>query len=92
MFTALSTMPREQFPQRGWRVPFVRSRSTGVTLARSISDPLAGLTPLIASALLASLGYAAVASFLLVTVLIALAAVALGPETQKTDIEKPETA
>ncbi len=71
----------------------VRSRSTGVTLARTISDPLAGLTPLIATALLVSTGsYASVAGFLLVTVLIALAAVALGPETQKADIEKPETA
>jgi MFS family permease len=71
----------------------VRSRSTGVTLARTISDPLAGLTPLIATALLASTGsYVPVAGFLLLVVLIALAAVALGPETQKADIEKPETA
>ena len=69
----------------------VRSRSTGVTLARTISDPLAGLTPLIATALLASTGsYGSVATFLLVVVLIALAAVALGPETQKADIERPE--
>jgi len=69
----------------------VCSRSTGVTLARTISDPLAGLTPLIATALLASTGsYGSVATFLLVVVLIALAAVALGPETQKADIERPE--
>jgi MFS family permease len=70
----------------------VRSRSTGVTLARTISDPLAGLTPLIATALLASTGnYGSVAGFLLLVVLIALAAVALGPETQKADIETSET-
>jgi MFS family permease len=70
----------------------VRSRSTGVTLARTISDPLAGLTPLIATALLASTGnYGSVAAFLLLVTLIALTAVALGPETQKVDIEKPET-
>ncbi len=70
----------------------VRSRSTGVTLARTISDPLAGLTPLIATALLASTGgYSSVAAFLLLVVLIALTAVALGPETQKADIESPET-
>jgi MFS transporter, MHS family, shikimate and dehydroshikimate transport protein len=69
----------------------VRSRSTGVTLARTISDPLAGLTPLIATALLVSTGsYGAVAGFLLLVTLIALTAVALGPETQKADIERPE--
>ena len=70
----------------------VRSRSTGVTLARTISDPLAGLTPLIATALLVWTGsYSSVAGFLLLVVLIALTAVALGPETQKADIESPET-
>ncbi len=70
----------------------VRSRSTGVTLARTISDPLAGLTPLIATALLVWTGsYISVAGFLLLVVLIALTAVALGPETQKADIESPET-
>jgi MHS family shikimate/dehydroshikimate transporter-like MFS transporter len=70
----------------------VRSRSTGVTLARTISDPLAGLTPLIATALLVWTGsYSSVAGFLLLVVLIALTAVALGPETQKADIETPET-
>jgi len=71
----------------------VRSRSTGVTLARTISDPLAGLTPLIATALLTSTGaYGSVAAFLLLVSVIALVAVALGPETRAADIATPDAA
>jgi MFS transporter, MHS family, shikimate and dehydroshikimate transport protein len=71
----------------------VRSRSTGVTLARTISDPLAGLTPLIATALLTSTGaYGSVAAFLLLVTVIALVAVALGPETRAADIATPDAA
>jgi MHS family shikimate/dehydroshikimate transporter-like MFS transporter len=69
----------------------VRTRSTGVTLARTISDPLAGLTPLIATALLASTGaYWSVALFFLLFIILAFVAVALGPETQQVDIAKPD--
>ncbi|VIO71551.1 Proline/betaine transporter [Bradyrhizobium ivorense] len=68
----------------------VRTRSSGVTLARTISDPLAGLTPLIATALLAATGaYWSVACFLLFFTLLAFAAVAVGPETQTADISEP---
>ncbi|WFU78200.1 MFS transporter [Bradyrhizobium sp. CIAT3101] len=69
----------------------VRTRSTGVTLARTISDPLAGLTPLIATALLAATGaYWSVACFLMVFTVLAFIAVAVGPETHQVDIAEPD--
>jgi MHS family shikimate/dehydroshikimate transporter-like MFS transporter len=69
----------------------VRTRSTGVTLARTISDPLAGMTPLIATALLASSGsYWPVAVFLLTFTMLAFVAVAIGPETRSVDVEEPD--
>lgn len=60
-----------------------RVRNSGVNLARSISDPLAGFTPLIATALLAVAGsYWAVGAFIVGTALVSAAAVFAGPETR----------
>ncbi|QYN33580.1 hypothetical protein K1T35_34575 [Pseudonocardia sp. DSM 110487] len=65
-----------------------QSRSTGITLARTSSDPIGGLTRLIATALLAWLGaYLSVALFLLIFVLIGLVSVYLGRETHDAAFE-----
>ena len=66
----------------------VRTRSTGITFARTISDPLAGMTPLIATALFAWSGaYWSAAVFLMTFVGLAFVSVAVGPETRSTDME-----
>ncbi|MBR0828649.1 MHS family MFS transporter [Bradyrhizobium manausense] len=65
----------------------VRTRSTGVTFARTISDPIAGMTPLIATALYAWSGaYWSVALFLIGFVGLAFACVAIGPETRTVEM------
>lgn len=59
------------------------NRSTGVTLARTISDPIAGATPLIASALVAaSSDYRLAAAFALGVMVLAFLCVVAAPETQ----------
>ncbi|MTD54490.1 MFS transporter [Amycolatopsis pithecellobii] len=58
-----------------------RVRNSGVNLARSASDPIAGFTPLIATGLLAVAGYWAVGVLVVGTALISAAAVIAGPET-----------
>nr|WP_249335911.1 MFS transporter [Sinomonas gamaensis] len=61
-----------------------RIRSSAVTTARTISDPLAGFTPVIATSLLVASGsYWSVAVFMLVFVGIAFFCVWIGPETQR---------
>ncbi|SFJ33251.1 MULTISPECIES: MFS transporter [Amycolatopsis] len=61
-----------------------RVRNSGVNLARSASDPLAGFTPLIATALLALAGsYWAVGVFVVGTALVSAGAVLAGPETRQ---------
>lgn len=61
-----------------------RVRNSGVNLARSASDPLAGFTPLIATALLAVAGsYWAVGAFIVVTALASAGAVLASPETRE---------
>ncbi|GAB3569263.1 MFS transporter [Amycolatopsis endophytica] len=63
-----------------------RVRNSGVNLARSASDPLAGFTPLIATALLAAAGsYWAVGVFVVGTALASAAAVFASPETRSAD-------
>jgi hypothetical protein len=63
-------------------------RNTGITLARTSSDPIGGQTRLIATALLAWSGaYLSVALFLLLFVLIGLVSVYLGPETHDAAFE-----
>lgn len=70
----------------------VRTRSTGVTFARTISDPIAGMTPLIATALFAWSGaYWSVAVFLIVFVGVAFISVAVGPETRSVNMAQVET-
>jgi MFS family permease len=59
-----------------------RVRNSGVTIARSLSDPLGGFTPLIASALCAATGsYWAVGALLVALALISAGAVLASPET-----------
>ncbi|MFD2420509.1 MFS transporter [Amycolatopsis pigmentata] len=59
-----------------------RVRNSGVSLARSASDPLAGFTPLIATALLALTGsYWGVGVFIVATALVSATAVFASPET-----------
>jgi MFS family permease len=63
-----------------------RVRNSGVNLARTASDPLAGLTPLIATGLLAAAGsYWAVAVFVVVTALASAAAVLASPDRERVD-------
>ncbi|HWD80029.1 MAG TPA: MFS transporter [Kribbella sp.] len=58
-------------------------RNTGVNVARSISDPLGGFTPLIASALVAATGsYWLIGVLLLAIALTSAGAVAASPETR----------
>lgn len=59
-----------------------RVRSSGVTAARTASDPLAGLTPLIATAMLTAAGYWSVALFTMVFTLIAFVCVYAGPKAK----------
>jgi MFS family permease len=59
-----------------------RVRNSGVTIARSLSDPLGGFTPLIASALCAATGsYWAIGALLVVLALTSAGAVLASPET-----------
>ncbi|QSE86739.1 MHS family MFS transporter (plasmid) [Rhodococcus koreensis] len=69
-----------------------RVRSSAVTTARTASDPIAGLTPLIATSLLAAAGsYWAVALFFLGFVLLAFYCVFIGPETQRLGVNHDDT-
>ncbi|MEW1808762.1 MFS transporter [Pseudarthrobacter sp. NPDC080039] len=61
-------------------------RNSAVTLARTASDPIAGVTPLIATALLAATAsYWSVSVFLLVFLAIAFLCVYIGPETRPNE-------
>lgn len=61
-----------------------RSRNSGIVLARSVTDPLAGATPLIGTAMLASMGSSwPVSAFLAAFVLLAIVSVYKGPETRQ---------
>ncbi|HWD01954.1 MAG TPA: MFS transporter [Amycolatopsis sp.] len=60
-------------------------RNSGVTLARTAADPLAGFTPLIATALLALAGsYWGVGVFVVATALASATAVFFSPETRES--------
>lgn len=68
-----------------------RVRTSAISAARNVSDPLSGFTPLIATSLLAAAGsYWAVAVFFLVFVALAIYCVYIGPETKGTAFSEDE--